>query len=590
MNRPLKQHENFASYLIDISLQYKVYLISLFVIALFAPGLYIAMDYKIKEVIDIIASDKNADIISLIGTMVLYKLGYHLMFFIERLLNLKYKPQLVVDLVDFIYHKTVNHSLHWFDSHLAGEISNKISDFQQSFIAIITYSFCSIRNIGVILVGIVFLLYINTLSAIITLAFVLLYALVFALLLTKQIRLQEDYVKARQKSMGIINDSVANIFSIKVIGSVLTEFRHTLLPSLLNWRDWDRKARKFDAYWVDNADTIITVIMFASQLYLAAYLYQNDSISVGDFLFIIMVTLKMHTEINEFLEKLLFSINPQIATMKASFNFLHSNNSKSETKSNLQNIKGQIEFKNVTFAYENSNQNVLNGLNLKIKSGQKLGIVGASGAGKTTIIKCLLRYFDLKAGEIILDKQEITKHSNESLWAHISIIPQDIVLMHRSIIENIRIAKQTATFDEVITACKQANIHDDIIAMPDQYDSIVGERGVKLSGGQRQRIAIARAILKHSPILIMDEATSALDTPTEKLIQNSINQILANNNSTTIVIAHRLSTLLSMDRIIVLQKGEIIESGTHQELIEVGGLYSALWQSQVGGFINELNQ
>lgn len=210
-----------------------------------------------------------------------------------------------------------------------------------------------------------------------------------------------------------------------------------------------------------------------------------------------------------------------------------------------------------------------------------------SGAGKTTFIKSILRYFDIREGEILIDGQNIQHVTQESLRTHISVIPQDITMFHRSILENIKIAKEEASFEEVQEACHQANIHADILKMPEGYDSIVGERGVKVSGGQRQRIAIARAILKKAPILILDEATSALDTPTEKLIQESLNQMIETSKATSIVIAHRLSTLLHMDRVLVFEKGKIIEEGTHKKVLGLNGVYKTLWDSQTGGFLHE---
>ena len=206
---------------------------------------------------------------------------------------------------------------------------------------------------------------------------------------------------------------------------------------------------------------------------------------------------------------------------------------------------------------------------------------GHQGAGKTTLIKCLLRYFDTNAGVISIDANNIKNVSQESLRAVISVIPQDITMFHRSIKENLRLAKYDASDEEIIMACKKARIHGDILQMPEGYETIVGERGVKLSGGQRQRVAIARAILKNAPILILDEATSSLDTPTERIIQDSINEVLEESKATVIAIAHRLSTLKHMDRIIVLDHGKIVEEGTHNGLIrKKNGFYRRLWEMQ----------
>lgn len=216
-----------------------------------------------------------------------------------------------------------------------------------------------------------------------------------------------------------------------------------------------------------------------------------------------------------------------------------------------------------------------------ISAGQRIGIVGTSGSGKTTFIKCLLRYFNLYKGKILIDGYDISQVTQESLSANIALIPQDISMLHRTILENLQLAKPDANLEEIQEACKKAKIHRIIELMPEGYNTIVGERGVKLSGGQRQRIAIARALLKNAPILILDEAMSALDTPTEKLIQESINQLLESRNHTIIVIAHRLSTLINMDRILVFKDGRIIEDGHHEELLKLEGAYKTFWDAQM---------
>ena len=208
-------------------------------------------------------------------------------------------------------------------------------------------------------------------------------------------------------------------------------------------------------------------------------------------------------------------------------------------------------------------------------------MVGHSGSGKSSMINLLLKYFKLRKGTIFIDGQNINNITQDSLRENIAIIPQDTLLFHRTLMENIRYGKPTATDEEVIEASKQAHLHEFITELPEKYHSCVGERGIKLSGGQRQRIAIARAILKDAPILILDEATSSLDSYTEKLIQDSINFLIKDKLKTVIAIAHRLSTLKGMDRIIVLDKGKIIEEGTHNELIQNNhSIYKKLWKLQ----------
>ncbi|MCC8370570.1 MAG: ATP-binding cassette domain-containing protein [Rickettsia endosymbiont of Stiretrus anchorago] len=256
-----------------------------------------------------------------------------------------------------------------------------------------------------------------------------------------------------------------------------------------------------------------------------------------------------------------------------------------ENAAELKISKGEIIFKDVSFSYKD-NSSVFKNLNLSIKAGEKVGIVGHSGGGKSTLIALLLKNFKAGKGDIIIDNQSIYNTSSDSLRSQISLIPQDIMLFHRSIGENIGYAKENALPHEIENAAKAANIHEFIENLPEKYNTIVGERGVKLSGGQRQRIAIARAILKNAPILILDEATSSLDSHTEQEIQKSINAMLDIDNVTILAIAHRLSTIKHMDRIIVMDKGDIVESGTFTELLsKEKGKFKELWEHQINGFV-----
>jgi ATP-binding cassette subfamily B protein len=228
---------------------------------------------------------------------------------------------------------------------------------------------------------------------------------------------------------------------------------------------------------------------------------------------------------------------------------------------------------------------VLDNFSLTIPKGQKVGLVGASGAGKTTLTKLLLRFDDNQSGEITIDDQAIDQVTQVSLRENIAYVPQEPALFHRTLRENISYGSTHVTEEQLRRAAKQAHALDFIEALPHGFDTIVGERGVKLSGGQRQRIAVARALLKNAPILILDEATSALDSESERYIQDSLKELM--KKRTSIVIAHRLSTIAQLDRIIVLKDGAIIEDGTHAELIARNGVYATLWKHQSGGFIEE---
>lgn len=248
--------------------------------------------------------------------------------------------------------------------------------------------------------------------------------------------------------------------------------------------------------------------------------------------------------------------------------------------------RGRIEFKEVNFRYEEGEKHALfTGLNLRIKPGEQVGLVGHSGGGKSSLAKLLSRFMDIDAGSILIDGQDITHIRQRDLRKSIAYVPQDPLLFHRSLMDNIRYGRPEASDKEVVAVAKLAHADDFIVTLPKGYDTLVGERGVKLSGGQRQRVAIARAMLKNAPILVLDEATSALDSESEALIQDALWKLM--EGRTALVIAHRLSTIQKMDRIIVLENGQVVEEGSHRELLTNNGTYARLWAHQSGGFLED---
>lgn len=331
--------------------------------------------------------------------------------------------------------------------------------------------------------------------------------------------------------------------------------------------------------------SIMTLLAMGGLMGLSLHYYAQGLITVGDIAFVFSLILILTEQsaslawsVNNFLE-LYGQLSDGVRTI-----FQPVSLKDREGARELHVEQGRLVFRDVHFQYEDDlGKHVFSGMNLDIPPGQKIGLIGPSGAGKTTLINLLLRFHDIQEGNIEIDGQDISNVSQQSLRRNISVIPQDTSLFHRSLMDNIRYGNLDASDEEVIEASKKAFAHEFISALPQGYDTYVGERGVKLSGGQRQRIAIARAILKDAKILILDEATSALDSESERYIQQSLQELMA--DKTVIAIAHRLSTIAHLDRLIVMDDGVICEDGTHDELLSRNGLYARLWQMQSGGFL-----
>ncbi len=418
-----------------------------------------------------------------------------------------------------------------------------------------------------------------------TMIFTAIYSPLAMRFFTRLAKLEQDKQNSWYYLFGSVADCITNIFTIfafatkkRELNKIDNYYHNTHNPVLIRYYKYDLITSLILCllYWVFLIAIFIYVI----------HLRNAGEISIGDITYVMALTFlfadkSWHAtmQIKEFLE--------DVAAFRAAFTIMEVPQDTIDKKgaAKLRVTKGEILFRNISFNYQNSGK-VFENLNLHIKPGQKIAIVGHSGAGKSTLIALLLKNFKATTGDIIIDTQSIYKTSSDSLRAQISLIPQDIMLFHRSIGDNIGYAKENATPSEIERAAKAANIHDFIDSLPDKYNTLVGERGVKLSGGQRQRIAIARAILKNAKILILDEATSSLDSQTEQEIQKSLNTVLEEHNITVIAIAHRLSTIKHMDRIVVMEGGQIIEDGAFAELMDnENGKFRKLWEHQVNGFV-----
>jgi ATP-binding cassette, subfamily B, bacterial len=389
-----------------------------------------------------------------------------------------------------------------------------------------------------------------------------------------------EETESRHDLIGQISDKISNIISLFAFASRRREFKtldnqitHDYIPKQMRTYKYDFKLQIVGG--------ILYLIMFGFILFYMIHLKMIGSITIGDFAFVFGISLVVSEDI--WTATISFQdFSRAMGNLKSALTILNvpQDNLDQENAQPLIIKSPIIEFKNVSFGYDGKHS-VFKNLNLTVKSGEKVGLVGHSGAGKSSLVNLVLRYFKNNKGEILIDGQNINGVTQDSLRENLAVIPQDTLLFHRTLMENIRYGSPSATDEEVIEASKRAHLHEFIMQLPEQYHSYVGERGIKLSGGQRQRIAIARAILKDAPILVLDEATSSLDSQTEKFIQDSLNFLIEDKRKTVIAIAHRLSTLKHMDRIIVLDKGTIIEEGTHNKLIrDENSLYKKLWELQ----------
>ena len=412
------------------------------------------------------------------------------------------------------------------------------------------------------------------------------YTLSLIFFVPKLIHLSKNQADARSLMTGRITDAYTNINLVKLFSHSGRESSYAK-NSMTDFLKTVHKQMR-QVTFIEVVNHSLSVMLILSTTVLSIFLWTESLINIG----IVGAATAMALRLNGISHWVMWeiaSLFENIGVTQDGFNMLSKKiviNDSRQAKPLVIKNNATITFDNVSFAY--SAEPVFSAFSLKIKAHERIGIVGRSGAGKSTLINLLLRFYDVSNGSIQINQQDIKSVSQTSLRSLISVVSQDNSLLHRSIKENIAYGRPESTMAEIIKAAKIAECHDFIMQLKDQhgrtgYDSHVGERGVKLSGGQKQRIAIARLALKNAPILILDEATSALDSEVETIIQQSLQTLMA--KKTVIAIAHRLSTISMMDRLIVMDKGQIIEEGTHEELIRKKGLYSKLWRKQSQGFI-----
>ena len=494
------------------------------------------------------------------------------------------EARVMSDIFERSFGYLLGHSYNFFVSRFSGSLTHRITKFARAFEAMFDSVAYQFYPTLLFICGAVTVLYIRNAALGTALALWSLGFISFQLYvawLMQPIRMERS--EADTKVTATLADSISNhptilLFSGEkheqgIFGAVVDSWRQSTI------RTWVTD----NLIW--GAIGLFMLGIEIGLLWGATILWGKGVLTIGDFVLIqayLMTTFDRLISINRDLRRF-HDAFADASEMVEIMQMQHEVRDKANAKP-LKVNEGRIEFKKVGFRF-NAEQAVFSDLDISIAPGEKVALVGPSGAGKSTITKLILRFFDVKQGSIEIDGQNIARVTQESLRDAIGFVPQEPILFHRSLMENIRYGRRDATDEEVIDAAKRAHCHDFISHLPGKYETFVGERGVKLSGGERQRVAIARAILKNAPILMLDEATSSLDSHSEVLIQEALAELM--RGKTVLVIAHRLSTIMKMDRIIVLKDGAVVEEGRHNELVEKGGEYAELWRHQAGGFLKD---
>lgn len=567
----------------------KLFLLGFFVVALIWAGEMSLSPYLLKVIIDNVVKyshDQAKMINSVLVPAALYvsmTLFLNIIFRLYDYIVLILYPEIKSTVTKDLFTYLMNHSYTFFQNNFSGTLTKKIFDMEeiQQIIDIINVWFYP-RLFGIIISSATLCLVVNPLFGAILFIWAASFVFLSYLAAKNSESLARQLSEAGSKMGGTLADSISNIMSTKLFSNVQSEISHLskdldhLVASdrLLQWKNLK----------VNFVQGLGVTALIASMLTALIYGSTRGWVSAGDFALVLMLSISFVYSVFD-MGKEMLKFSRVLAKCNQALSFIrvpHEITDAPDAKP-LIVLKGEITFDQVSFQYDNSTP-LFEKLNIRIKPGEKIGLVGYSGGGKSTFIKLILRLLDVQSGRICIDGQEVKKVTKYSLRKQVGTIPQEPELFHRSIMENIRFARIEASDEEVIEAAKKARCHEFISQLPEQYHSLVGERGIKLSGGQKQRIAIARAFLKQAPILLLDEATSSLDSITERYIQDSLHSVMM--NKTTIVIAHRLSTLKDMDRILVFVNGKVVEDGSLKDLLnDSNSHFYKLWQMQAEGFI-----
>jgi len=496
-----------------------------------------------------------------------------------------FQTNVIADLSNTCFKYLHKHSFSYFNNNFTGSLVKRVSYFPRAFEQIadrITWSFVSLVVSIIIITSVLFLK--NILLGTVIVVWLFFMILLNWYLAKYKLKFDVRVSEAKTEATGFLSDTIINNSNVKLFCGYKREVKAL---TILN----DKICKLSQFSWNLNnifeaIQVFFLVVLEIGMFYIGIGLWAKGKFTIGDFVLLqsyVMIIFQQIWSLGKMIRDTYHDL-ADAEEMTAILVAPHEITDVPKAK-DLKVTEGRIEFKNVDFYYHKTRK-IFEKFSLNIASRERVALIGPSGAGKTTVVKLLLRNHDISRGKILIDGQDIAKVTQESLWKNVSLVPQDPILFHRTLLENIRYGKPEAANEEVVKAAKLAHCHEFISSFLKEYDTYVGERGVKLSGGERQRVAIARAILRNSPILVLDEATSSLDSESESLIQDALVNLM--KDKTVIVVAHRLSTIAKVNRIIFIDNGEIKESGTHEELLGIkNGQYRKLWELQAGGFIAE---
>lgn len=501
-------------------------------------------------------------------------------FRVRDYLSAKALPQLEADIRMAMFDHIQHHSPKYFNEHFAGSLANKISDMTTQVTLMLQNLMIFVPAVLASILIVVFFFFVKPLFAGILALWITLHCAICFAFTTMCVKYADIHGEVRSELAGKIVDSFTNNYAVNLFSRFKFEKSHVEQYQKEEQKK-NTQAQKAVVWMLVALSGLFLIGIITLNSFLVYYWFQSK-VSTGDVIQVFNTTFNVVMILwfagymmPQFFRS--FGISRQaLSVMLDPQDVIDPPHTPA-----LKVAQGAIVFENVSFQY--SEKELFKNKNIQIKGGEKVGLVGYSGAGKSTFVNLILRFYPLDKGRILIDGQDIAKVTLESLRQQIALIPQDPLLFHRTLEDNIHYGNLEASQTEVVQAAKRAHCHEFIQNTPKGYASLVGERGTLLSGGERQRIAIARAMLAGAPILILDEATSSLDSVTEKFIQESLARLM--QNRTTLVIAHRLSTLAQMDRILVFDQGKIVEEGSHEELLKQKGYYAYLWQMQVGGFL-----